>query len=109
MALLSPQQVSITGTTPVYSAVAASDTIVPDDRTFLIVKNTTGTVDNAVVVVPGNTYGQPNPDVTTTVPITTGERWIGPMVGALADPATGLITVTHSNVAAGVTGALVRV
>lgn len=108
MALLSIQQVAITGTTPSYGAVAASDTIVPDDRAFLIVKNASGTVDNVVVVVPGSTYGQANPDVTVTVPITTGERWIGPMTAALADPASGLITVTHSQTAS-VTCALVRV
>lgn len=109
MALLSAQQVAITGTTPSYATVTSSDTIVPDDRAFLIVKNTTATVDNAVVVVPGAQYGQPRQDVTVVVPITTGERWIGPMVADLADPATGLITVTHSNAAAGVTSALVRV
>lgn len=109
MAQLNPQQVGITGTTPAYAAVTASDTIVPDDRTFLIVKNTTATVDNAAVVVPGSVYGQARPDVTVVVPITTGERWIGPMVADLADPTTGLITVTHSQVAAGVTSALVRV
>ena len=108
MALLSQQQVVITGTTPSYGAVAASDTIVPDERAFLIVKNASGSIDNAVVVVPGSTYGQANPDVTVSVPITTGERWIGPMVPALADPTTGLITVTHSQTTS-VTCALVRV
>lgn len=108
MALLTMQQVVITGTTPSYGAVAASDTVVPDERAFLIVKNGSGTQDNAVVVVPGSTYGQANPDVTTAVPITTGERWIGPLVPALADPTTGLITITHSQTTS-VTCALVRV
>lgn len=107
MALLSPQQAAITGTTPSYAAVTASDTVVPDDRAFLIVKNTTGTVDNISVVVPGSVYGQPRADIAVTVPITTGERWIGPLVGDLADPTTGLITITHSNT--GATCALVRV
>lgn len=109
MALLSPQQIGITGTAINYTAVTASDTVVPDDRAFLIVKNTTGTVDNAVVIVPGADYGQSRPDVTVTVPITTGERMIGPLVADLADPTTGLVTITHSNVAAGVTSALVRI
>lgn len=108
MALLTMQQVVITGTTPSYGAVAASDTVVPDERAFLIVKNASGTQDNAVVVVPGSTYGQANPDVTTAVPITTGERWIGPLVPALADPTTGLITITHSQTTS-VTCAYVRV
>jgi hypothetical protein len=108
MALLSIQQVLITGTTPSYGAVAASDTLVPDSRGFLIVKNASGTSDNAVVVVPGSTYGQANPDVTVAVPITTGERWIGPLTPDLADPTTGLITITHSQTAS-VTCAYVRV
>ena len=108
MALLSVQQVSITGTTPTYGAVASTDTVVPDDRAFLIVKNGNASPDSCVVVVPGTTYGQANPDVAVSVPATTGERWIGPMVPALADPTTGLITITHS-VTATVTCALVRV
>lgn len=108
MALLSIQQVSITGTTPSYGAVASTDTVVPDDRAFLIVKNAGGSIDNVAVVVPGSTYGQANPDVPVAVPATTGERWIGPMVQALADPTTGLISVTHSFTTS-VTCALVRV
>lgn len=108
MALLSQQQVVITGTTPSYGAVAASDTLVPDERGFLIVKNANASPDTATVVVPGTTYGQNNPDVAVSVPATTGERWIGPMVPALADPTTGLITVTHS-VTSTVTCAYVRV
>ena len=108
MALLPIQQVTITGTTPSYGAVAASDTLVPDSRGFLIVKNGNASPDSAVVVVPGSTYGQANPDVTVSVPATTGERWIGPMVPALADPTTGYITVTHS-VTTTVTCAYVRV
>lgn len=107
MALLTTQQVGITGTTPTYGAVAASDTVVPDDRTFLIVKNAGGSADSCVVVVPGSTYGQANPDVSVNVPATTGERWIGPLNGSLADPTTGLITVTHSFTTS-VTCALVR-
>lgn len=108
MALLAIQQVGITGTTPSYGAVAASDTIVPDGRAFLIVKNAGGSIDNCVVVTPGSTFGQANPDVTVSVPATTGERWIGPMVPELADPTTGQITVTHSFTTS-VTCALVRV
>lgn len=108
MALLSPQQVGITGTTPSYGAVAASDTIVPDERAFLIVKNASGTADTCTVVIPGTAYGQNRPDVAVTVPITTGERWIGPFTPDMADPATGLVTVTHSQTAS-VTCALVRV
>lgn len=108
MALLAPQQVGITGTAPVYGAVAASDTIVPDDRAFLIVKNGNAAADTVTVVIPGTAYGQARPDVAVNVPATNGERWIGPFSADMADPATGLVTVTHS-VTPTVTCALVRV
>lgn len=108
MALLAAQQVGITGTTPSYGAVASSDTLVPDDRTFLIVKNASGTIDSCVVVIPGSVYGQARPDVTVSVPITTGERWIGPFTQDMADPSTGLVTITHSQTTS-VTCALVRI
>lgn len=107
MTLLAPQQVGITGTTPSYSAVTASDTCIPDDSTFLIVKNAGGSPDTCTVVTPGTIFGQNIPDVAVSVPATTGERWIGPLVPTLADPTTGLITITHSFTTS-VTCALVR-
>jgi hypothetical protein len=109
MALLSPQQVGITGTAPTYAnASGGGDTVVPDDRAFLIVKNTSGSPVNVTVVVPGSVYGQPRADVVVSVPATTGERWIGPLVADLADPADGLIDITYSAVA-NVTVAVARV
>ncbi|MEO5665513.1 MAG: hypothetical protein ABIR39_19785 [Nocardioides sp.] len=108
MALLTPQQVGITGTTPTYGAVAASDTVTPDDRTFLIVKNAGGSPDTCTVVIPGSYLGQAIPDVAVTVPATNGERWIGPLNAAAVDPTTGLVTITHSFTTS-VTCALVRI
>lgn len=109
MALLTVQQVAAPSTTPTYGAVAASDTILaPDDRTFLIVKNGSGTIDTVTIVIPGNDeFGSAIPDPAITVPITTGERWI-PITAHMADPATSLVTVTHSQTTT-VTCALVRV
>lgn len=107
MALLTRQQVGVTGTTPTYGAVAASDTVEPDDRAFLIVKNGSGSPITTTVVVPGSTFGQANPDIPVTVPAG-GERWIGPFTANLVDSTTGLITVTHS-AQTSVTCALVRV
>jgi len=43
-----------------------------------------------------------------TIAATTGEEMIGPMVQALADPATGLITINITDVT-GITVAAVRV
>jgi hypothetical protein len=108
VALLTAQQTLITGTTPNYVAVSATDTINPDDSTFLIVRNANAAADTCTVVVPGTYVGQAIPDVAVSVPATTGERWIGPLAQYLADPVTGLVSVTHS-VTASVTCALVRV
>jgi hypothetical protein len=110
VALLSPQQIpNSTSLTPTYSTVGATDTVVPDDRSFLVWRNTNASVNNVTVVVPGADYGQARPDVSFVVPATTGEKWYGPLVPDLADPTTGLISITNSNTGAGSTVALVRV
>lgn len=106
MALLTAQPVPVTGLQPVYGAVAASDTVTPGGILMLHVKNAGGSADNVVVVVPGTLYGQAITDVPVTVPATTGDRMIF-LPNELADPATGLITVTHSFTTS-VTCALVR-
>jgi hypothetical protein len=108
MALLAPQQVGITGTAPTFSAVAATDTVVPDDRAVLVVKNGNAGADSVTIVIPGNLYGQPRADVVISVPGSGGERYIGPFTPDMADPTTGLVTINHS-VTATVTSALVRV
>lgn len=108
MALLTVQTILGSGITPSYSAVAASDTIaITDDRTFLQVKNASGTIDTVTIVIPGNDqFGSAIPDPTVSVAITTGDKMIA-LSPAMADPATGLITVTHSQTTS-VTCALVR-
>ena len=108
MALLSPQQIAITGTTVTLSAANASDTAAPNDRAFWRVKNASGAAITATVVVPGTTFGQANPDVAVNVAATSGDVLIGPLVGSLADPATGLITLTTS-AQTSVTSALVAI
>lgn len=106
MALLSTQQIAVTGTAPTYSAANASETVVPDDRTFYHVK-VGGTATTVTVVVPGSQYGQARPDVAVG-PLTSADRFIGPLVSDLADPTTGLITINLSQTT-GVTGALLRI
>lgn len=97
MALLTPQQIVVAGLTPAYAAVSASDTIAADgiDNLFLHVKNAGGSPDTVTLVVPGTLYGVAIADVTVSVPATTGDRMIL-VPQTLMDPATGLITVTHS-------------
>lgn len=108
MALLSPQTPTITGLTPTYANASASDTVryTGNGRMFLICRNTSASPNTATVVVPGTERGQQIPDVAVTVPITNGERWIGPLDAGMKD-ANGVITVTNSSPGAGVTVALV--
>jgi hypothetical protein len=109
VALLTLRQFTEVGVQPTWPAVTASDTVTAMPGLGLIVRNTTGTVDNVTILVrsfgPG---GNATPNVVVVVPITTGFQFI-----ALTNPEyvdnVGLITITHSNVAAGVTCELVRI
>jgi hypothetical protein len=107
MALLAAQQVQITGTTITFSAAnAGGDTVSPDDRAMLEVKNTDGTAKTVTVVVPGTKFEQPLADVAVVVDATTGHKRIGPLTADLADT-DGFIDITYSAVT-GVTVAIVR-
>jgi len=107
MALLAAQQVQITGTTITFAAAAGGgDTVSPDDRAMLEIKNA-GSQITATVVVPGTLFGQALADVAVIVPATTGHVRIGPLTRDLADPTTGLINITYSGVTS-VTVAIVR-
>lgn len=109
MALIASQTPSITGLTPTYTLVSASDTVrfnTGSGKVFLICKNTSGSPNTVTVVVPGSTFGQPNPDVAVTVVATTGEKWIGPLDKRLA--VSGAVTVTNSAPASGVVMAVVE-
>lgn len=98
MTLLATQNITRAGVTPAYTAVTASDTLLPDSNTFLHVKNAGGSPDSCVIAVlqgdpPGGLLIADN-----TVSVTNGqERMIGPLpANFFADPTTGLSTVTHS-------------
>lgn len=111
MALLTPQVLSRAGLQPVYSAVTASDTIAPvvGALLFLHVKNGNASPTNVTPVDAGKTpAGSSASSAAIAVPATTGDRMIGPLLSTMADPSTGLITVTYS-VTATVTAALVQV
>jgi len=108
MALLAHQQIQITGPAITHAAASTSDTVAPDDRLFLWYKSTQGTTEVITVVVPGAYFAQNLADVAVTIPATTGERLIGPLDRRLADPTTGLITVTIADVT-GITVAAVKV
>lgn len=96
MALLATQQIGITGTDPTYSAAGGSgDTINPDGRTVLHVKNADASSHSVTVAVPGSEYGQDRADVVVAVPAG-ASRFIGPLVNDLADPSDGKVHVTYT-------------
>lgn len=105
MALVIPQVPNIQGSAITYATPTTSETIVPGNNVYYHVK-TVGTAITTTVVVPGSTYGQANPDVAIAIGTNT-DRLIGPLVPALADPATGLVTITHSATTAVTAAALV--
>lgn len=94
MALLTTQQIDITGSDVTHAAASTSDTVNPSPRTFVWYKNTNASSRTITVVVPGSRFGQDLADVEVTLPATTGEKVIGPLTRELADPSTGLVTVT---------------
>jgi hypothetical protein len=97
VAALTTQNISRTGLTPTYAAVAASDTFTPGPQVFIHVKNGGGSPDSCVVqVLAGDPPGLTIAD--NTVSVTNGqERMIGPFPSQFfADPTTGAATVTHS-------------
>jgi hypothetical protein len=110
LALLATQAIVRAGLQPVYGAVSASDTFVPDKETFLHVKNGGGSPDTVAVVTPRtDALGHAVADDSVSVPATTGDRLIGPFPAEhYADPTTGLATVTHSFTTS-VTAAVLRI
>lgn len=70
MALISPQAMLVTGTSPVFSTPTASDTFRPHERGSLLIR-TTGTATTATIVIPGtDDFGQAKPDVANTLAAT---------------------------------------
>lgn len=98
MAELAYQQIKITGLNPTFAAANSTDTVKPDERGFLVYKNTNAATRTISVVTPTklDQFGQNLPDIVVTIAATTGEERIGPLVQDLADPATGLITINLS-------------
>jgi hypothetical protein len=105
MALVVPQAPNIQGTAITYATPTTSETFSPGNNVYYHVK-TVGTGITTTVVVPGSTYGQANPDVAISIGTNT-DRIIGPLVSALADPTTGLVTITHSVTTAVTAAALI--
>ena len=113
MALLATQATAVAGVIPAYTAASATDTFVPDDRTFVHVLNTNAATRTVSVAPAANAklaHGIAVPAMTSgTIAATTGTMVLGPFpADQYADSATGFATLTPS-ATAGITYAVVRV
>jgi hypothetical protein len=107
VALGTVQQIVNTGLAAVYSTPNSSETIIPADDLILHVKNASGSAITVTLTDPTVTAaGSQSVNPTISVPATTGDRFIY-IQAALANPATGLITVAFSSTTS-VTAALLR-
>lgn len=105
MALVSPQTGNNNGGGAItFATPTTSETFVPGNNIYYLVL-TTSTGITTTLVVPGSVYGQARPDVAYTI-TTSSNRLIGPLSSDLADPTTGLVTITHS-ATTGVTAAAI--
>jgi hypothetical protein len=111
MAALTVQQIVKAGLAPAYvtPTVTVGDTIAgADDRTFVHVKNASGSPITVTVSDVGLTAsGNPAAIATVSVPATTGDRMI-PVPASAVDPASGLATVICSAVTSVTIGAFRR-
>lgn len=107
MALYTYQAITGVGTAPTFSAPNTVDTIIPDDRGFIVFKNTNAATRTVTVAAPNSVDIAPSvmPDWVWTLAATTGEIWV-PCLPIYAD-STGIITLTLS-ATANVTSAAVR-
>ena len=110
MAVLTVQQVALAGLTPTYaSAAAGGDSFANDGNVVLHVKNTnaaarTVTVTSQVQATPGRVAA----NNAVVVPLTVGDKFIGPFDPTIWNDANGLTQITYS-AETGVTIAAVRV
>lgn len=109
MALIAPQAVAATGTSPTFTTPTASDTIRPQDRGVLWVRST-GTTTTVTVTIAGNDdLGQARPDPAIALAATDLKAINMTAYAKYADPTTGLLTVGFSGALTGVTAAYVTV
>lgn len=107
MATLTTQSITRAGVTPSYVAAAAGgDACEVGDDIFLHAKNTSATAVIVTLAIPSSASTYPNvtyTNVTVTVPITSGDKLIGPISALFKNATTGLCTITTDGQPAGFT------
>lgn len=97
---------NVTGTGPTLAAPTTTETIDTSGGNVLLLVTVGATATTVTLVVPGNDeYGSAKPDVTSASLTNTTRAFLIPR--SAADSATGLVTVTFSQVAS-VTASIVR-
>lgn len=110
MAVLTVQQVALTGLTPAYAAATAGgDSFSNDGEVMLHVKNTNGAARTVTVTSqkPATPGLAPSNNV-VVVPLTVGDKMIGPFDPTVWNDTNGLVQVTYS-AETGVTVAAIRI
>lgn len=100
MATLTTQPITRAGVTPSYIAPnAGGDACETGDDIFLHVKNTNASTRDVILAIPSTASTFANvayTNTTVTIPVTTGDKMIGPISSLYKDPTTGLCTITTS-------------
>jgi len=103
---ITPQDIVMTGLTPVYAAANADGSKIPcssDERLFLQLKNTNGSTRTVTIDLPDTAghipgYGAVTlADAAIVIPITTGDKMIGPIPPRYVDSA-GFVNITFNAV-----------
>lgn len=99
MATLTTQTITRAGVTPSYVAVGASDACEVGDDIYLQFKNTNAATYTVTLAIPSSASTYPNVTYTNpqvTIPVTTGDKLIGPISALFKDTTTGLCTITYT-------------
>ncbi len=100
---LTVQQIvrSGSGLTPTYTPADGTGNTVPgnDGRIFLHFKNTNAATRTVTINTPGQVVGLDIADLTATIPITSGDKMVGPFPPAVFNQADDSLSITYSAVA----------
>jgi len=96
---LTVQEIVRAGLTPVLAAANTDGSYIPNDgRVFLQVKNTNGAAVTVTIDTPGSVDGNAIANLAVIIPLTSGDKLIGPFPPAIYNQSDGTIKVTFSAV-----------
>lgn len=99
MATLTVQQIARAGITPTYAACAGGGDAFPNDgRTFIQLKNTNAANRTVTVATQVTVDGKAVADDAIVIPLTSGDKMIGPFPPDIYNDANGLVQLTYDAV-----------